>query len=315
MVAIVNADVEGEETFLFRPGGAGMGYEVNPYRVVRFRNNTPFVLEPGPIAIYAGGSFVGEGLSETVGAGTSATIPFAVETGIMVSSTVKSDREEMRLIKISRGVLEVEQFARSVTTYTVKSQTLDSGFTLLVRHGKTGWNYSLADRPEGTEDVADGYLVPIKVAAGSREGSISVTEQTPSKSSLSIWERPALELLEKLLLAADLTPDLRKKLQPIVDRRRELGKIEEQLSGLTEKRNKLDQRASELRANIQAIEKNTQAAAQRQKWTKQLDDFTQEGNKLGAQLAELEAKRLDARNDLQDLLSDLDLTAPPAKKP
>jgi seryl-tRNA synthetase len=142
-----------------------------------------------------------------------------------------------------------------------------------------------------------------------------VTEQTPSKSSLSIWERPALELLEKLLLAADLTPDLRKKLQPIVDRRRELGKIEEQLSGLTEKRNKLDQRASELRANIQAIEKNTQAAAQRQKWTKQLDDFTQEGNKLGAQLAELEAKRLDARNDLQDLLSDLDLTAPPAKKP
>jgi hypothetical protein len=315
MVAIVNADVEGEETFLFRPGGAGMGYEVNPYRVVRFRNNTPFVLEPGPIAIYAGGSFVGEGLSETVGAGTSATIPFAVETGIMVSSTVKSDREEMRLIKISRGVLEVEQFARSVTTYTVKSQTLDSGFTLLVRHGKTGWNYSLADRPEGTEDVADGYLVPIKVGAGSREGSISVTEQTPSKSSLSIWERPALELLEKLLLAADLTPDLRKKLQPIVDRRRELGKIEEQLSGLTEKRNKLDQRASELRANIQAIEKNTQAAAQRQKWTKQLDDFTQEGNKLGAQLAELEAKRLDARNDLQDLLSDLDLTAPPAKKP
>jgi hypothetical protein len=315
MVAIVNADVDGEETFLFRPGGAGMGYEVNPYRVVRFRNSTPFVLEPGPIAIYAGGSFVGEGLSETVGAGTSATIPFAVETGLMVSSSVKSDREEMRLIKISRGVLEVEQFARSVTTYNVKSQTLDSGFTLLVRHGKTGWNYSLANRPEGTEDLADGYLVPIKVAAGAREGSVSVTEQTPSKSSLSIWERPALELLEKLLLATDLTPEIRKKLQPIVDRRRELGKIEEQLSGLTEKRNKLDQRASELRANIQAIEKNTQAAAQRQKWTKQLDEFTQEGNKLGAQLAELEAKRLDARNDLQDLLSDLDLTAPAPKKP
>ena len=45
-------------------GGAGMGYESNPYRVVRFKNSTPFVLESGPIAIYAGGSFVGEGLSE-----------------------------------------------------------------------------------------------------------------------------------------------------------------------------------------------------------------------------------------------------------
>ena len=75
-------------------------------------------------------------------------------------------------------------------------------------------------------------------------------------------------------------------------------------------------RASELRANIQAIEKNNQAAAQRQKWTKQLDEFSTEGNKLGAQLAELEAKRLDARSELSDLIQELDVTAPsPAKKP
>src|SRR5690606_2637158 len=44
MVAIVNADVQGEEAFLYRPGGAGMGYESNPYRVVRFENTTPFAL-------------------------------------------------------------------------------------------------------------------------------------------------------------------------------------------------------------------------------------------------------------------------------
>src|SRR5690606_28977204 len=87
MVAIINTEVEAEETFLFRPGGAGVGYDANPYRVVRFKNTTPFVLEPGPISIYAGGSFVGEGLSETVGTRTSATIPFAVEPAILVTSS------------------------------------------------------------------------------------------------------------------------------------------------------------------------------------------------------------------------------------
>ncbi len=316
MVAIVNADVQGEETFLFRPGGAGFGYEANPYRVVRFRNTTPFVLEPGPISIFAGGSFVGEGLSEAVGAGSSATIPFAVETGVMVTSTSKNDREEMRLIKMSRGILEVEQFARRATTYTVKAQTMDSGFDLLVRHPKSGWNYSLAERPEGTEDLPDAYLVKVAVPAGKRDGSLTVVEQTPSKSSISIWDKPALGLLEKLLVYTDLTPDAKKKLQPIVDKRREMAKFEEQIIGLTEKRNKLDQRASELRENIRSIEKNTQANAQRQKWTKQLDEFTSEGNKLGVQLAELEAKRLDKRIEMEDLLQDLELTAPPtpAKK-
>jgi hypothetical protein len=39
MVAVINLELEGEETFLFRPGGAGMGYESNPYRVVRFKTS------------------------------------------------------------------------------------------------------------------------------------------------------------------------------------------------------------------------------------------------------------------------------------
>ena len=314
MVAIVNADVEGEEAFLYRPGGAGLGYDQNPYRVVRFKNSTPFVLEPGPIAIYAGGSFVGEGLSETVGADTSATIPFAVETGITVSASNGDDRDELRLVKMSRGVLEVEQFARRTTTYTAKAQTLDTGFIVLIRHSRSGWNYELATRPEGTEDLPDGYLVRLAVPAGKREGAITVVEQTPSRSTISIWNAPALEVLEKLLVQVELGPDARKKLKPIIDRRRELAKIEEQLAGLAERRNKLDQRSNELRENLLAIAKNPQAGAQRAKWTKQLDDFTSEGNKLGVQLADLEAKRLDQRIELENALADFELTPPPPKK-
>ncbi len=314
MVAIVNADVEGEETFLFRPGGAGIGYESNPYRVVRFRNTTPFVLEPGPISIYASGSFVGEGLSDLVGSGTSATVPFAVEPGLMVTSTQKYDGDEMRLVKISRGVLEVEQFGRRSTTYTVKAQTMDDGFKILVRHPKAGWNYELATRPDGTEDLADAYLVPISVSKGTREGTITVVEQTPSRTQISIWDKPALELLEKLVLYTDLLPDAKKKLQPIVDKRREIGKIDEQLDGMRRQRAELDQRANETRQNLEAIQKDTGAAALRQKLTKRLDEFSADGNKLGRDIVELESKRMERRIELEDLLQDLDLTAPPPKK-
>ncbi len=314
MVAIVNADVEGEETFLFRPGGAGMGYESNPYRVVRFRNTTPFVLEPGPISIYAGGSFVGEGLSETVGSGTSVTIPFAVEPGILVSSTAKYDGDEMRLMKISRGILEVEQFGRRSTTYAVKAQTLDKGFTVLVRHPKSGYSYELAPRPEGTEDLADAYLVKVSVPAGSREGTLTVVEQTPSRTSLSIWDKPALELLEKLMLVTDLLPDAKKKLQPIVDARREVAKIDEKLEGLIKQRQQLDQRAEETRRNLDAIQKDQAAAPLRQRLTKRLEEFASEGNKLGREIVELENKKMERRIALEDLLQDLELTAPPPKK-
>jgi hypothetical protein len=313
MVAIVNADVEGEETFLYKPGGAGAGYEQNPYRVVRFQNSTPFVLEPGPIGIYSGGSFVGEGLSETVGAATSATVPFAVETGVMVTSTTGVDSDEMRLIKMSRGVLEVEQFARRTTTYTVKAQTLDDGFTVLLRHEKAGGTYELANRPAGTEDLPDGYLIPLEIAKGKREGTRKIVEQTPSRSQITIWDAPAIDLLERLVVNAQLGEDTKKKLRPIIDKRRAVAKLEEQIASITDQRNKLDQRAAELRRNLQAIAKNPQADEQRAKWTKQLDDFTTDGNKLGAQLAELTAKLLDQRTELENAVDELEITMPAGK--
>ncbi len=317
MVAIVNDVVQGEETFLYRPGGAGIGFEASPYRVVRFKNTTPFALEPGPIAIFAGGSFVGEGLSETVGAGNSATIPFAVEPSILVSSTALNQGDELRLVKLSRGVLECESFARRTTTWTVKGRDPKQPFTVLVRHPKAGWNYELAERPEGTEDLPDAYLIPVRVAAGQIEGKVEVTERTPSSTTLSIWDYQAPKLLEKLLIATDLGPDAKQKLQPVVDKRREIARFDEQIDGYRRQRDVLDQRSQETRQTLVSIEKDKSptAAQLRTKLTKRLEDFGKDGDKLGRDMAELESKRLEKRIELEDALQNLEINAPQGKTP
>jgi len=314
MVAVINQEVDGEETFLFRPGGAGIGYESNPYRVVRFKNSTPFVLESGPIAIYAGGSFVGEGISESVGAGTSATIPFAVETGIMVSSTSKQDGDEMRILKIVRGVLEVESFSRRTTSWSVKSQTPRAAFTVLVRHSKAGYNYELVNRAKNIEDLPDAYLVPIEVPQGRQDGSVTVVEQTPSRYQISIWEGRAIGLLEKLLLMTNLGPDARAKLEPIVKRRQEIGRMDTKIEELKAQRAEIDQRAAETRHNLDAIQKDAAAAALRAKLSKRLEQFASDGDRLGREVVELQNKRMELRIELEDILQNLDLNAPDQPK-
>jgi hypothetical protein len=312
MVAVVNQEVQGEETFLFKPGGAGLGYETNPYRVVRFQNSTPFVLEPGPIAIYSGGSFVGEGISEAVGAGSSATIPFAVEPSIMVSSTVKEDSEEMRLLRIVRGVLDVEQFYRKTTVWTAKSQTSRPAFTVLVRHSKAGSNYTLVAPKKGTEELPDAYLVPVEVAR--QQASTTVVEQTPSRRSITIWEGRALSLLERLLVATNLGQEARQKLEPIVTRRQEIGRIDSRIEELKAQQRELDQRASETRQNLESIKKDPAAGALRAKLSKRLEQFATDGDRLGREVVELQTKRMSLRIELEDMLQNLDLTAPPAPK-
>lgn len=316
MVAILNREVEAEETFLFKPGGAGMGYDMNPYRVVRFKNSSPFVLEPGPLSIYAGGSFVGEGITDTVGTATSATVPFAVEPSILVTSSSKYKGDEMRLIRIVRGVLEVEQFSRTETTWNVRGPRQDKSWKVLVRHNQAGSNYELVERPTDTEDLPGAYLVPVVVAKGKTESEVTLVEQTPSRTTMSIWDGRAVKLMEQLLVSGEVTPEMRKKLQPIVDRRTAIGRIDTEIDGLKRQQVELDQRARQTRENLEAIKKDPAASSLRKKLSTRLEEFTKDGDKIGRKIVELQSQRLEKKIELEDLLQDLDLRAPtPPSKP
>lgn len=307
MVAIINDAVKGEETFLFKPGGAGQGYESNPYRVVRFQNSTPFVLESGPIAIFSGGSFVGEGISEAVGAGASVTIPFAVEPGILVTRESGSVPEETKLVKIVRGVLHVERFSRLKTTWKVNAQTMKDGFTLLVRHPRLGAGYQLKDRIEGTEELPDAFLIPVKVAPGSQSASVDVIEQQPTRTTIHILDTSVPALFERMLATTALTAEERTKLEPIVEVRREIGRIDTEMAGLRSQQRELDQRGNKTRDNLLALEKDKspEAAAMRRDLQKRLDDWTKDGDRLGRELVALDSKRTQLTVKLDDLLQGL----------
>ena len=307
MVAIVNQAVQGEETFLFKPGGAGVGYESNPYRVIRFRNTTPFVLEPGPISIYSGGSFVGEGISEVVGAGTSATIPFAVESGIIVERDNRPSPEEKKLVKIVKGVLEAERFHQITTKWSVKAQTIKDGFKVLIRHPKAGPDYKLKDRPEGTEDLPGAFLIPISVPAGELRGNIEIVEQTPAKVSVNILSREAIGLLEDFVALPNLTPDERAKLKPIIDMRRAMGTIETQIDAKQKQQRTANERASFHNdvADKLKDDKTAEGQKQRQASLKALEEFSEESDKLAREILALQSEWQRKKFKLQEMLVEL----------
>ncbi len=310
MLAIINQEVDAEETLLYRPGGAGIGYEFNPYRVVRFKNKTPFVLEPGPISIYTGGSFVGEGISEAVGTGTSTTIPFAVESGVRVETATQFDGAELQLVRIVRGVLEVANFQRITTTWSVTGPANPNGFTVLVRQSKQGGNYALITQIDDAETLANAYLIPVKVAPGKTTGTIEVVEQTPSRTELTIWDSRVPALFDTVLRLPNLDAAARQRLTPILALRQEIGRIDTELDGMRRQQVELDHRAAETRNNLEAIKKDPRAVDLRARLNKRLDEFTQDADKLGRTLVELQSRRLEKKIELEDTLQNLDLRFP-----
>ncbi|MEE9382002.1 MAG: DUF4139 domain-containing protein [Nannocystaceae bacterium] len=313
MVAILNQEIEAEETFMFKPGGAGRGYDENPYRVVRFRNDTQHVLEPGPISIYARGSFVGEGLSEAVGTGASVTIPFAVEPEIRVTSTVSHRGDKMHITRIVRGVVEVESFRQTSTTWHVRAPSADQGRSVLVRHPRQGPNYSLQVRPEGTEDLVGAYLVPVHLVGGAGSADVTLVEQTPSRIRFTIWDGRVIALLDQLLSLSNIDRVSRGKLDEIASKRREIGRIDTEIAGLERQQGELDERADQMRQNLQAIKKDPRAGQLRARLSRRLESFTNDAAKLGRRVVELSSQRLERKIELDDLLEEFDFRAPAPK--
>jgi hypothetical protein len=308
MVMLINELVSGEEAFLFKPGGSGQGYESNPYRVVRFQNSTAFVLEPGPISIYSGGSFVGEGLSESIASSDKATIPFAAEPSIIVHSASEASGDAVKISKIVRGVIEVESFQRVLTTWTVQVKPSKQGYRVLVRQSRAGDLYTLVDPPKDTETLPDGYFIPVIVGPDQAQTSLRVVERTPSNYSLSVWDEKAPELLKQLLEMPGLDSSARAALQPVVDARQQIGRIDTELEGLSAQQEQLDERAEEERENLLAIQKDPKAAALRKRLSERLEELTQKAAEIGRKIVDLNSQRLSRKIELEDKLRELDLT-------
>ena len=92
MVSILNKPIAAEDAFLFRPDANAPGSDRHPFRAVRLANDSGFTLEPGPIAIFARGTFVGDSLISRLDVGETAWIPYALEGGTTV--TVATDAAE-----------------------------------------------------------------------------------------------------------------------------------------------------------------------------------------------------------------------------
>lgn len=317
MLAFVNERVPGKAALLYRSGGAGPGYANHPYRVLRFRNQTPFLLESGPISLYAGGTFVGEGIAEPIGSGAWATIPYAVETEIEVVSDVVEEDSPLRVLRISSGVLEVEQFSQSKLTWRVQGPAKPKARSIYIDQMKSGPRYELVSPSPDSGEVEifpDFYRLHVEIPPNKQRTSIDVVEKTPSSFSLSIWDGRAIELLEYALNGSDISPTHKERLAPVVALRRELGEIDTKLRGLTKQRKDLEFHADQIRRNLQAIAKDRAAKDLRRELSAQLLSRSNKIDALGRKIVSLRSARLEKRLKLERMIQQIDLDLVPTKK-
>jgi hypothetical protein len=304
MVAIQNRRVAGTEIYLYRPDPAAPGTERHPFRAARFECPPGEEMEPGPLAIYARGTFVGDAVLDRLHPGEVSFVPFAVDGATAVTVTTGDESVPFRLVKIERGVLTVEDRRVHRTTYEIAASDSAPARLMVSHPGLTG--YRITELPTGSIEAGEAHLVPLSLRAGAKSALV-LQEELPVRRELRPLEGQSVDfdgyLKGSPKVPAKIAAELRRA--AAIDQGLDRSAVEERV--VRERLDDSSRRMNELRENLASIEKNATADKLRRELTQRLTQSAHAHEELERALATLTADRDQQRAQLRVVLQDLDL--------
>jgi len=286
MVMLLDQRVPGEIIALYAPDGGVPESSSHPFRVARFANKTGGLLERGPLAIFSEGAFVGQGMTDPLPDGATATVPFAIDRRLAIEVSRDNREEGARLAHVEAGTVTIARDTVALTKYHLKNGA-DRVAKLMIKHPRMA-GARMNGFPAGTEDnVGTGSaLVPFTVAP---RATVDLTLDERQQTTRTVaWLDPLADEAVKAYLrdrradpvvAAQLKAawEIRQLLLKSTQERQQLGSEEAERRRATE----------ETRANLKALEKNTAAGDLRAKLTERLAADSSRLDVLGKRLIEV----------------------------
>ena len=313
MVSILNTEAEAERIYFYDPISA-RGSTKFAFNAVRLKNPSGYTLDSGPVTVYAQSQFLGEGLSEAILPHSVAFIPYALDRAILADPEVTTREEIDKLLTIQRGIVTSETQRIRKTKLTLTNRGTEAA-KVYVRH-QVQPGYELRKGTLQVEKLAGAYLFPVTVAPG-QALEVVIEESTPIEKVVDIRTKEGIDAIELYLRKADISPELKSKLDDIVKTYGKMADLDERMEVLGQQTAVYRTRVDELNVQLVTLKKVSQA----QKLSKHLSDKMQEiSDKLQQatmQMSDLKGQHMALRIELQDKLSELtlkkDKTPPPAK--
>ena len=304
MVSMLTAKAQAKEVYFYDPIST-RGSKKYAFRSVLLQNPTHHTLDAGPVTVYQGGQFLGEGLSDAILPDSRAFVPFALDRKLIVDTELGTREEIDRLLTIERGIVHSE--ARSIRTTKLSLVNRDGkAATVYVRHPITE-GFKLEAPALGVEKLGGAYLLAVTVPANDSV-SLAIEESTPTQKSLDIrTEQGISELGLYLHSASKLEPELATKLTHIVERHRAMVELSERLATIQAQSNVYRERIDEINVQLVSLRRVTQAGELSRHLAKKMEEMSQRLQKATIDAADLEAKRLTERVAMEDQLAELTL--------
>ena len=261
MVPLLSQELQGRRLSLLNPdGGQGdalPGGGFRPVRALELTNTADVRLEGGPVTVLGGGAtlaFAGDARFDSLGAGQTQLLPFALDQDLTVEQTQNS-RNTVVGGSLSGGVLLLER--RVIQTRTLEaSNSGGEPRTLLIELNDPAPGFEPgADAPDPVERVPGAQRYALEVPAGG-EATLSVPMERLTGQRVSLLNQ-STETLVAYAAEESLPADLRQQLERLAELQRGRAEAQAQAEAAAAGIQRIRKDQQRIRSNMSALNQTT----------------------------------------------------------
>ncbi len=303
MVTLFDEDTRAQRVYLFDPVSA-RGSQRFAFNAVRIVNPTDDMLDEGPITVYAGEQFLGEGLAEPIAPRATALVPYGLDRTIVIETEAQTREEIEQLRKLERGIATSASRRIARVRYSLVNRG-HADATIYVRHRvPEGW--SLRDPPPGLEHLGGDVLVPVSLAAGAST-TLTLEDTTPSTTAIDLRSPGNMPEIELWLRQHEVAPPLREQLDRLLAAHRELVDLDQIIHSRRGAAQQLRERIDELREQLVALRQVSRAQSLSGHLARRMRSLGDSLDRVSDEIGKLEGDRLQRGIELEDLVAELRL--------
>lgn len=294
MIPIVNEDIKGEPLSIFNESVNAR----NPLNGVEIDNTSKQHLMHGPVTVFEGGIYAGDGRLADTRPGEKKLLSYAVDLACEVKKERDAEPEEIVSMKIVHGALFLERKYVDITKYTVNNKRGKKRQVMIEHPARHGWDVIEPQvAPEKTMDVfrfrlwADPEKSLEFIVKERRIGQQTVGLANLDDRTIGIYlnqrviSRPVRDALEKL---AGL--------------QRELAKVRVQREAIEKRIQAIAADQGRIRQNMQTV---TRGSENYTRWENKLSQQEDELEQITGQLDRLQSDERLKQNEIDNFIAAL----------
>ena len=297
LLPIINQTLQGQKVSIYHHA-TNPKHPLNGYRL---KNTSLLHLMQGPITLFDGGTYAGDGRIEDLPPGQDRFISYALDLKVEVEPKQEGGTQELTTVSLKKGTMLVSRRLIEDHTYLIKNHDLKPK-TIVIEHPyRPEWK--LVEPKDTLERTRDLYRFTVTTDPG-KSATLKLKETLPLQESVHLMET-GLDQIAYYQQAKEIAATVKEALQRVVQLRSKLDETRTQRTRQEQRISEITAEHGRIRENMQRLQQNSDLYA---RYVKKLDQQETELEKIRKDIETLRHTEEDQRRELQHYLNNLDVT-------